>query len=759
MTSANEDLAAAVAASEAMADVTDRNLVNPAEKVNAGPRAFHVTIFPNKSAQVLTAKVMPIWDLRDLILNASADAKEDLQWLKLARFGNRPTPPPQSCLRNNANVDALSGIVAEHDKGTMPFDEAVRRLRKEKLTALVYTSPSHTEARQRWRVVVPCSRDLEGCGLDATHTKLVARINGVLAGVISNESFTLSQAYYFGKVGNNSAHRAEYTSGGYIDERVDLDSGAVSKPKANGQGGVRGFEGNLARLGDGDGLDGFHNPLRSAVASYVTTHGGGFDRAALKVLLREAVAHAPMSEHRDRSSDRYLDALIESAARKYGSAAVPEGAADAPAFSEEDLALQFATRHAGDTRYVAAWSRWLRFDGTRWKHDETRETFSLARKLCREVAGRVNKLKEAKTIANAKTRAAVVSLAGEDRRLAATIEQWDSDPWLLNTPGGVADLRTGECCGHCGEDYMTKITAVAPDSEMLTPMWDKFLDRVTNQDRELKSFLQRMLGYALTGITDEHALFFLYGTGGNGKGVFMNAAANILADYHRVAPIETFTATNTEQHPTDLAMLRGARMVSATETEEGRRWAESRIKQLTGGDRISARFMRQDFFEYTPQFKLIISGNHKPGLRSVDEAIRRRFNLIPFTVTIPERERDKELGTNLRDEYPGILAWMIEGCDQWQRKGLAPPKAVTEATKGYLEEEDMVALWVEECCTVGKQYESSSIGLFKSWKEWAEGHGEYVGSSKRFHQKLETLGFAPVRTKTGRGFRGLKLGA
>src|SRR5262249_4902153 len=152
----------------------------------------------------------------------------------------------------------------------------------------------------------------------------------------------------------------------------------------------------------------------------------------------------------------------------------------------------------------------------------------------------------------------------------------------------------------------------------------------------------RLLGYALTGLTIEHALFFLYGTGANGKSVLMSTVAGILGSYHRTAPIETFTASTSERHPTDLAGLRGARLVTAVETEEGRRWAESKIKALTGGDRIAARFMRQDFFEFTPQFKLVIAGNHKPGLRSVDEAIRRRFNLVPFTVTIPKAERDEK---------------------------------------------------------------------------------------------------------------------
>jgi hypothetical protein len=147
-------------------------------------------------------------------------------------------------------------------------------------------------------------------------------------------------------------------------------------------------------------------------------------------------------------------------------------------------------------------------------------------------------------------------------------------------------------------------------------------------------------------------------------------------DYHRAAPIETFTASNHDRHPTDLAALRGARLVTSVETEEGRRWAESRIKTLTGGDKIAARFMRQDFFEYTPQFKLVIAGNHKPGLRSVDEAIRRRFNLVPFTLTIPPEERDELLPEKLKAELPGILNWMIEGCIDWLERGLAPPEAL-----------------------------------------------------------------------------------
>jgi putative DNA primase/helicase len=212
---------------------------------------------------------------------------------------------------------------------------------------------------------------------------------------------------------------------------------------------------------------------------------------------------------------------------------------------------------------------------------------------------------------------------------------------MLNTPGGVVDLRTGEIRKHKAEDYLTKITGASPDPTCPIPTWLAFLDRVMGGDVTLIAFLRRLTGYALTGSTREHALAFLYGTGANGKSTLLNAVTGIASDYHRTAPIETFTANNTDRHPTDLAGLRGARLVTATETEEGRRWAESRIKALTGGDRIAARFMRQDFFQYVPQFKLVIAGNHKPGLRSVDKAMRRRFHLIPFTVTIPPDDYDR----------------------------------------------------------------------------------------------------------------------
>ena len=271
--------------------------------------------------------------------------------------------------------------------------------------------------------------------------------------------------------------------------------------------------------------------------------------------------------------------------------------------------------------------------------------FDLARQICREAAASCNEARIASTVASAKTVAAVERLAKSDRRIAATVDQWDQDPWSLNTPDGVIDLRTGQRRTHRPDDHMTKITAVAPGGDC--PLFLTFLAKITAGDAELIAYIRRMLGYALTGDTREHALFFAYGTGANGKSVLLSTVSGVIGAYHRTAPIETFVASSAERHPTDLAGLRGARLVTAVETEEGRRWAESRVKQLTGGDVVAARFMRQDFFEYRPQFKLVIAGNHKPSLRSVDEAIRRRFHMMMWTAS-PQRHHSAKAWSQQR---------------------------------------------------------------------------------------------------------------
>jgi P4 family phage/plasmid primase-like protien len=320
----------------------------------------------------------------------------------------------------------------------------------------------------------------------------------------------------------------------------------------------------------------------------------------------------------------------------------------------------------------------------------------------------------------------------------------------------TVNLLTGESYEARKEDYITKSTSVPPRN-ISTPIWNRFLTRITGSDAELQKYLQRMAGYCLTGHTIEHILFFLFGTGANGKSVFINTLVEIWGDYATIAPMTTFMATRIDQHPTDLAMLRAVRLVVAQETEAGRHWAEARIKSVTGGDPITARFMRADFFTYKPKFKLVIVGNHKPSLRTVDEAIRRRIHLVPFIITIPEAERDKDLFEKLKPEHPGILQWAIDGCMEWRRSGLAPPHAVLEATAKYLTDEDSFARWIEDECVTGTNQWGIGALLWGRWKTWCELNNEHPESQKSFAQEMEKRGYSRDKSQGVRGFRSVDL--
>ena len=426
---------------------------------------------------------------------------------------------------------------------------------------------------------------------------------------------------------------------------------------------------------------------------------------------------------------------------------------EAPEFSDEDLALRFAALHVYTMRYVALRGRWFKWTGKVWEADEKRVAFSLSRQVARAAARECKK--GAKDLASAKTVAAVERLAQADPRLATTVDVWDADPWLLNTPDGVVDLRTGNLRPHSSGDYMTKITAVGPGGDC--PRFKQFMREIMAGDEEMVAFVQRVLGYCLTGDISEEVIFFLHGTGQNGKGVLTSTIEWLMADYCKSAGDEVFTETKNDRHSTEIARLNGARVVLVTEVEQGRRWNEARLKKMTGGDTLTARFMRQDDFEFKPQFKPLISANHKPQLRSVDVAMRRRMHLIPFLVTIPAEKRDSGLKAKLKDEGPGILQWLIEGCLEYQRIGLAPPKSVVDATDEYFKNEDGIANWIEEKCEVGTKLWEPSAKLFASWKDHAEKAGLTVGNNIRFKEEMNRLGYRDKKLALGKVFEGLSL--
>jgi putative DNA primase/helicase len=320
------------------------------------------------------------------------------------------------------------------------------------------------------------------------------------------------------------------------------------------------------------------------------------------------------------------------------------------------------------------------------------------------------------------------------------------------------DLNTGVERPSDPKDYITKIagtTIAKPGTPH--PLWDDFLRRVTNNNSELTGFLRRFLGYCMTGETREHVLLFLYGTGANGKGVFLNTVVNIFGDYAVIAPMDLFMASKHERHPTEIAKLRGARLVVAQETEKGRHWDAVKIKMLTSEDKLTGRFMRQNFFDFKPTHKLIISGNHKPSLRTVDEGMRRRLLIVPFTVTIPVEERDPHLAEKLKPEYPAILRWMADGALEWFSDGLGVPDVVRNASDEYFDEQDTLGLFLETWAVRDVDAFTPTAKLFETWKLWCEKGNHYVGTERAFSEDLADHHFERVRTKRLRGFKGLAL--
>lgn len=435
-------------------------------------------------------------------------------------------------------------------------------------------------------------------------------------------------------------------------------------------------------------------------------------------------------------------------------------------FSDRAMASRVIAAHGHNMKYCDALGGWLVWDGSRWAKDETMQVHDWAGKILSKAsheallrvdfsATKAERLAE--RLASHGARTAVVNYARADRRVAVSANDFDVDPWLLNTPGGVVDLRSGDMRERQPGELLMGCTAVTPNHANPALRWKAFLVEATGGDKSMIEFLQVWAGYCLTGLTIEQKFAFLYGPGGNGKSVFVNTLAAIMGAYAGKSAMETFTASNNERHPTELASLRGQRMVYASETADGKRWNESRLKEITGGEPITARMMHKDFFTFTPLMKLMFLGNTRPELRSIDDGIKRRLLLVPF-VTKPASP-DPFLAEKLRDEYDGILAWAIEGAIIWQSTGLVAPESVLAATDEYFEDEDALGRWLKERCYVQSEVTALTTELYDDWREWCGENGEYAGSQKRFSTSLRSRGFEKWRHPlTGRnGYRGLEL--
>ena len=421
-------------------------------------------------------------------------------------------------------------------------------------------------------------------------------------------------------------------------------------------------------------------------------------------------------------------------------------------------------RHGSDLRYVHPWSTWLVWDGQRWRRDDQGIPDARIKETIRALAA------DALEIENDDQRKKVLRWALESERVsrirgALTMAQseqgipilpdeLDSDPLLLNVENGTIDLRTGELLGHRRRDHITRIVPVPYNCEADAPVWCAFLERVLDGDDDLIRFVQRAVGYSLTGLTTEQVILILWGVGANGKSTLISTILAALGDYAQQAPAETFLARR-ETIPNDVARLRGARMVAAAELGEGRRLNEALVKSMTGGDKITARFMRGEWFEFAPQFTPWLATNHKPEITGTDLGIWRRVRLVPFTVTIPEKDRDPHLAAKLLEELPGILRWAVDGCLDWLEHGLETPPAVAAATADYREEMDVVGAFLAECCILEPDARAKASDLHMRFEYWTRANGHDPITQRTFGTRLAERGFTKQRLNTGYHWNGI----
>jgi P4 family phage/plasmid primase-like protien len=428
----------------------------------------------------------------------------------------------------------------------------------------------------------------------------------------------------------------------------------------------------------------------------------------------------------------------------------PSFAGPARAFEPTDTGNgeRFAAEHGGDVRWVKRWNAHMVWTGRKWEQDFREDVTKRAQRTAKgihrdaanpelDVDAQRRITKHAVSSQSALRIRAMIDLAKP--HMIATHDEFDADPWLLNCQNGIVDLRTGALREHDREALITKATPVEYDPEAEAPVFHAFLEKIVPQP-EVRAFLRRAFGMALAGEIRDNVLIILYGTGSNGKSTLMDAVMEAFGDY-AISSAPDLLMSKGHSHPTELADLFGARLVSCMESEEGRSLNEGLVKQLTGRDRVKARRMREDFWEFDPTHSVFLGTNHKPEIRGTDHAIWRRLKLVPFEVTIPDAEQDKDLPAKLQAELPGILRWAVEGCLEWRRDGLQEPTKVTEATQSYRADMDVLAQFIAEECVEGGNLTAKATPLFRAYQNWCRDKGEESLTQRKFGDRLKERGY------------------
>jgi putative DNA primase/helicase len=436
-------------------------------------------------------------------------------------------------------------------------------------------------------------------------------------------------------------------------------------------------------------------------------------------------------------------------------------------FTDTTNAYRLLTEHGKDIRYNALWKKWVVWNGTRWELDDGYLIHDRGLKMIRgiyeellktsDIRDRLEIEKHGMQSESARRRKALIEVASWIPELNLKTDDLDKDPWLFNVKNGTIDLRTGEMREHRQEDFITRIADVEYDGNADCPAWKQFIMEIMDYNAEIIHFIQNAAGWAITGDTSEQTMFILFGTGANGKSTFLNTIMNLLGDYAIATPTETFMRKSGEQITNDIARLRGTRFVTTTEAEHGKRLSEPLIKQITGNDRMTARFLYGEFFNFTPTFKIFMATNHKPVIKGTDHGIWRRIKLIPFVTRIEEEKQDKHLEKKLMREGPGILNWLVEGARRWCGEGLKTPNIIIRATDEYRSEMDVIGNFIKEHCDQKPGVKIKARELFKCYQEWCDDHNEHAVSERFLGLRLKEMGLDQKRMNDGRYWQGIQI--
>lgn len=445
----------------------------------------------------------------------------------------------------------------------------------------------------------------------------------------------------------------------------------------------------------------------------------------------------------------------------------PTLARTAYTYTDVGNAQRLVDAHGRDLRWVARWKAWYVWDGRRWARDETGEVERRAKSVVKDMLAYAMELDGDKRIAlighALKSEAAgkldaMIRLARSEPGIAISHGMLDEQPWALTVRNGTIDLRTGQLGPHERGHLGTKLTNIDYDPAAPCVAWQRTLGVLFAGNQPLIDYVQRAIGYSLTGDTREQVLHLCYGTGANGKSTMLDVLAQLSGEYGLQADFQTFLETGNHSGPrNDVARLAGARLVRSSEVGENKKLNEGLIKSLTGGDIVSARFLYSEDFEFKPQFKLWLAANHKPVIRGTDYAIWRRMRLIPFEVTIAPDQRDETLPSTLKSELPGILAWAVQGCQGWLEAGLRPPEIVLAATDAYRHESDTIGAFLDEECEVGSGHEVQSGPLYQAYTRWAKDNGEYAMTATAFGRRLGERGHTSIKRGSFKYRSGLRL--